>query len=305
MIKVGCCGFPTSMKKYFESFSLVELNSTFYQYPRMETVEGWRKKAPENFEFTVKAHQDISHKEKMKTDEASIQAFELMKLICKSLNSKILLIQTPGSFRPERLADAEQFFKKVNREGLTLAWETRGPSWETVETYKRLGLVLAELNVTHVTDPFRIMPAYTGKTAYFRLHGLGEQMYYYQYSDVELRKLKELVAPYEAEGKDVYVLFNNLSMFEDGLRFMAYLSNGAFPKITASTGLASIREVAGKTRYPVSKSMLIKRVGWRLVELEDGKQIRLDTVLANLPSKNFKNADELVDEIKSIKKLSG
>lgn len=305
MIKVGCCGFPTSMKKYFASFRLVELNSTFYQYPRMETVEGWRKKAPENFEFTVKAHQDISHKAKMKTDEASIHAFELMKHICKILNSKILLIQTPGSFRPDGLADAEHFFKKVNREGLTLAWETRGPSWETVETYKRLRLVLAELDVTHVTDPFRIMPAYTGKTVYFRLHGLGEQMYYYQYSDVELRKLRELVAPYEAEGKDVYVLFNNLSMFEDGLRFMAYLSKGAFPKITVSTGLASIREVAGKTRYPISKSMLIKRVGWRLVELEDGKQIRLETVLANLPSKNFKNADELVKEIKSIKKLSG
>ena len=60
MIGVGCCGFPTSMKKYFETFNLVELNNTFYTYPREKTVEDWREKAPGNFEFTVKAHQDIS-----------------------------------------------------------------------------------------------------------------------------------------------------------------------------------------------------------------------------------------------------
>jgi uncharacterized protein YecE (DUF72 family) len=85
MIKVGCAGFPTSMERYFGNFRLVELNSTFYQYPRMETVEGWREKAPENFEFTVKAHQDISHKSKVKVEKASLQAFERMKQITLSI----------------------------------------------------------------------------------------------------------------------------------------------------------------------------------------------------------------------------
>jgi uncharacterized protein YecE (DUF72 family) len=301
MIKVGCCGFPTSMKKYSENFSLVELNSTFYQYPRMETVEGWREKTPENFEFTVKAHQDISHKAKIKVAEASLQAFERMKQICKALNSKIMLIQTPGSFRPDRLGEAAKFFREVNREGLVLVWETRGPAWESNEAYKRLGQVLEKLDVTHVTDQFRVMPAYTGEIAYFRLHGLGEQMYYYQYSNMELEKLKALITPYKKEGKDVYVLFNNLSMFEDGMRFVEYLSKGTFPKITSSTGLASIKEIAEKTRYPVSKSMLIKRFGWRLVEIEEGKQARLSTFLENLPSKNYKNVEDLLKDLKSVK----
>ena len=115
----------------------------------------------------------------MKVEKASLQAFERVKQICKALNSKILLIQTPGSFRPDRLGEAEKFFREVNREGLVLVWETRGPAWETNEAYKRLGQVLEKLDVTHVTDPFRVMPAYTGEIAYFRLHGLGEQMYYY------------------------------------------------------------------------------------------------------------------------------
>jgi len=304
MIKVGCCGFPTSMKKYFDNFSLVELNSIFYHYPRMETVEGWRQKAPKNFEFTVKAHQDISHKAKMKIEHASLQTFELMKQICKILSSKTLLIQTPGSFTPDKLADAQQFFKEVNREDLLLAWETRGPAWENMEVHKRLGQVFEKLAVTHVTDPFRIMPAYTDKTAYFRLHGLGKQMYYYQYADAELQKLKDLIAPYERDGKDVYVLFNNLSMFEDGMRFKEFLLKGAFPKLTRSSGLASIKEVVEKTRYPVSKSALIRKVGWKLVELEEGKQVRLHTLLADLNSKAYESVEALLHDIKSVKKIT-
>jgi uncharacterized protein YecE (DUF72 family) len=304
MIKVGCAGFPTSMERYFQNFRLVELNITFYQYPREKTVEDWREKAPKDFEFTVKAHQDISHKAKLKVGETSLQALERMKQICKTLNSKILLIQTPGSFRPDKLADAQRFFREVNRENIVLVWETRGPAWENPEVQKKLGQVLEKLDITHVTDPFRITPAYTGEIAYFRLHGLGKQMYYYQYSDVELHRLKEFVTPYEKDGKRVYVLFNNLSMFEDAKRFMRYLSEGVFPRITDEIGLASIREVAEKTRYPASKNMLIKKVGWRLVEVAEGKQANLDTFLTGLPSKVYRNVEELLRDIKSVKKIA-
>lgn len=292
------------MTKYFENFRLVELNSTFYGYPRIETVEGWREKAPWDFEFTVKTHKDISHKAKLKIGELSLQAFEQMKQICKTLNSKILLIQTPASFKPDKLADAEKFFEKVDRESLILVWETRGEAWESKENHERLGKVLKNLDVGHVTDPLKVMPAYTGEITYFRLHGLGKRMYYYQYSNEELRKLKELAMSYEKKGKDVYVLFNNLSMFEDGTRFKEYLSSGVFPKITRSTGLESIKEVAGKTRYPTTKSMLIKRLGWRLVEVEEGKQVRLETLLVDLPSKSFDSVDELVKEIQLNKKIN-
>jgi uncharacterized protein YecE (DUF72 family) len=304
MVKVGCCGFPTSMKKYFESFDLVELNSTFYQYPQEKTVEGWRERAPENFGFIVKGHQDISHRARMKIEETSLQAFERMKRICKTLGSKILLVQTPGSFRPDKLTDAENFFKRVNRENLLLVWETRGSGWETAECIKKLRQVLQELSVTHVTDPFRVTPAYSGEIVYFRLHGLGERMYYYQYSDAELQTLKELATPYENGGKEVYVLFNNLSMFDDALRFMKYLSKGTFPKITGSTGLASFKEIVEKTRYPTSKSLLIKRLGWRLAEVEEGKQVRLGTFLRDLPSRTYKNAEELISDVKSSKKMT-
>ncbi len=304
MIMVGCCGFPTSMKKYFENFSLVELNSTFYQYPRIETVEGWRVKAPQNFEFTVKVHRDISHRAKLKVEASSLQAFEHVKQICEILKAQILLFQTPSSFRPDQLKDAEKFFRTVDRDGLVLVWETRGSAWETLNVRKKLGEVLEKLNVVHVTDPFRLMPAYVGEIAYFRLHGLGKQMYYYQYSDVELRKLKELVVPYAKKSKDVYVFFNNLSMFEDALRFMRYLAEGTFPKIPSATGLASIREIVEKTRYPITRNMLIRRLGWRLVKIREEEQAALETFLKNLPSRTYRDVEELIKEIKSVNRLS-
>lgn len=300
MIRVGCCGFPVSMKKYFESFGLVEINRTFYVFPRLETLEGWREKAPEGFEFTVKAHQDITHKAKMKADDVSLEAFGRMIEICEALKSMVLVFQTPGSFRPDRLGDVEAFFGRVDRGDLFLVWETRGADWERPDVREKLGEILEKIDVTHVTDPFRVMPAYVGEVAYFRLHGLGERMYYYQFSDVELERLKELVSPYEEKGRDVYVLFNNLSMFVDGMRFVKYLSEDSFPKITSSTGLASVKEVLERTRYPASKSGLLKKVGWRLVEVEEGRQVRLGEVLAELPSKNFRSADEVLDLVKDL-----
>jgi len=163
------------MTRYFQTFRLVEPNRTFYDYPRETTVRGRREKAPKDFEFTVKAHQNISHTTRMKVEKLGLEAFDCMKQICKVPDSKILLIQTPGSFSPDKLADAERFLKGVDREDLVLAWETRGAAWGTADAYARLAEVLEELKVGHVTDPFKAMAAYNGKMAYFRLHGLGKK----------------------------------------------------------------------------------------------------------------------------------
>jgi uncharacterized protein YecE (DUF72 family) len=68
MVKVGCCGFPINKKEYFKKFSLVELQSTFYEIPaKIETVKKWREEAPKDFEFTLKAFQVITHDSKSPT----------------------------------------------------------------------------------------------------------------------------------------------------------------------------------------------------------------------------------------------
>ena len=304
VIRVGCCGFPVSMKKYFGRFGLVEVNRTFYEFLRLERVRGWRERAPEDFEFTVKAHQSITHRARMKANEASLEAFERMKEICRVLGAGVLVFQTPGSFGPERLGDVEEFFRGVERDGLVLVWETRGAAWERSDVRERLREVLEGVGVGHVVDPFRVLPVFVGDVVYFRLHGLGERLYYYQFSDGELRRLGEVVRRYDEQGKRVYVLFNNLAMFEDAFRFIRYLERGEFPRVTGGfVGLESVKSIVGKTRYPVSKSVLVKRVGWRLVEIEEGRQVRLADLLAELPSKTYRDAEELLSALKAVGKL--
>jgi len=297
MIKVGCCGYPVGRKKYMEAFRLVELNTTFYNYPKTSTVVRWREEAPEDFEFTVKAHQDISHKYMLKLEQAR-EPLERMKEICRILNAETLLVQTPASFKPDNLKDAEEFFEEINLEGLTLVWETRGSPWERTEIRDRLRKVLERLDVPHVTDPLKVMPVYTSHVAYFRLHGLGERMYYYQYTDKELLKLYDLVKPLDTADREVYVLFNNLSMFEDAKRFLSYIKCGRFPSLTGVTGLDSVRVLFSKIRYPSTKTLLMRKLGWRLAELEDWRQVRLEELLRDISSKTYKNAEEVLKEIK-------
>ena len=294
MIKIGCCGYPVGRKRYQEVFSLVEINRTFYEIPKISTVARWRKEAPENFEFTVKAHQSISHEHKLRLAE-TMKAFETMKEICRELEAKILLIQTPASFKPESLKIAEEFFRGIERNDLIIVWETRGPLWEKEETREELRMILESLDVPHVTDPFRTLPVYSGKVAYLRLHGLGSRMYYYQYSDEELLRLRDAARSLETEEREVYVLFNNLSMFEDAYRFQSFIKTGKFPPLSLR-GSESIRNFLGRIRYPVKKNDLMRRIGWRLMEI-GGKQIRIEELLREIPSKTYKNAEEILKEI--------
>jgi hypothetical protein len=53
-----------------------------------------------------------------------------------------------------------------------------------------------------------------------------------------------------------------------------------------------------KTRYPAAKSMLLKKLGWRLVEVEEGKQVKLNELLKDVPSKTYGSVEEVLQEIK-------
>jgi uncharacterized protein YecE (DUF72 family) len=300
MIKVGCCGYPVATKRYYDCFNLVEINRTFYKFPKTTTVKKWREEAPKDFEFTVKANKVISHEYKLDTRKSCLNGFEQMRTICEILKARILLIQTAATFTPDRIHAAEGFFRKIPRDQLTLLWETRGRAWDDPKARKKLADTLRKVNVVHVTDPFKMLPTYTDEIAYFRLHGLGERMYYYQYSDEELRKLHQTMRSFEEEGKIVYVLFNNLSMFDDALRFEHFLEKKRFPRVTGEVGLESVKVVTRKVHYPVTKAVLLRSLGWKLVDLEEGKQARLGDMLKNVPQETFVNPADTMKAVKSL-----
>ncbi len=234
MIKVGCCGFPTSKRSYFKKFSVIEIQQTFYKLPTENLAKRWKDEAPIHFEFTLKAWQLITHppssptyrklgfeipenkKDKYgffrPTDEV-FEAWEEFKKIAKILGAQKIIFQTPAKFTPaeEHKRNIVEFFKKIERENFVFIWEPRG-DWHPKEILE----ICEKLNLIDCVDPFKRLETY-GDIKYYRLHGIGG--YRYKYTDEELERLKKWVLG----DKPAYVMFNNTAMLENSQRFKELL----------------------------------------------------------------------------------
>ncbi len=234
--KIGCCGFPKSRKLYYQKFSTVELQSTFYSMPELELVKKWRSEAPSNFEFTVKGSQFITHppesptyrKAKLeiaakdrakyglfKPTQEVFNAWERTRKICEILRARVVVLQTPASFTPreENLANMDNFFSSIEKGSLKIALELRG-KWES-SIIKRL---CEKFDLIHCVDPFASLPLHFKQTIYLRLHGSppGKKMYGYKYSEDDLRLLQRKLESYG--DREIYCMFNNITMWDDALR---------------------------------------------------------------------------------------
>ncbi|HHT9117126.1 MAG TPA: DUF72 domain-containing protein [Candidatus Hypogeohydataceae bacterium YC38] len=233
-IRVGCCGFPVAKERYYQNFSVVELQQTFYQLPLLKTAKRWAEEAPEGFEFNMKASQLITHETTSPTyrrykipipeekrarygsfrhSEEVMEAWEQTREIAQALKARIILFQCPPKFTPieENKKNLRKFFRAVSRSGFLFVWEPRG-EWQPEEV-KRL---CEELDLLHGLDPFKAKPLH-GRLKYFRLHGKTD--YTYRFSQEDLLWLKDLCKAEE----EVYCMFNNISMFEDAQKFRAIL----------------------------------------------------------------------------------
>ena len=226
MHRVGCCGVAMAQRTYYETFSLIEIQKTFYHPPKPETADRWRAEAPGGFEFTVKAWQLLTHEASSPTyrrlrrklseretrdvgsfrwNDTTRRAWETTLDVARRLEADKILFQCPASFVPsaENEERLRTFFSEIDREGIICLWEPRG-EW----TRERIGTHCDELDLVHCVDPFDGLP-WTEGLRYFRLHGVGG--YHHRYTDAELERLADLAE----EGAPVYFLFNNVAMRED------------------------------------------------------------------------------------------
>jgi uncharacterized protein YecE (DUF72 family) len=229
-LRIGCCGWARPQEKYFREFSVIEVQQTFYQPPRSDTLLRWRESAPPDFEFTLKAWQLITHEptsptyrrlknpvpERAKTRYGAFRPTEEVHAAwgatvecARALRATIIVFQCPASFTPtgEHVANMRDFFARARRgtKDLMFVWEPRG-NW-TASLVKTL---CRELELFHAVDPFVQQPVVEG-FRYFRLHGIGG--YRHSYSDAELDRLASW-----CRGQ-CYAMFNNMSMAEDAVRF--------------------------------------------------------------------------------------
>ncbi|MBU1206279.1 MAG: DUF72 domain-containing protein [Proteobacteria bacterium] len=63
------------LRYYVGRFHTVEINNSFYQLPKAETLGMWREAVPSGFIFSVKGSRYITHMKKLKDPKASVSKF--------------------------------------------------------------------------------------------------------------------------------------------------------------------------------------------------------------------------------------
>lgn len=283
------------LEAYSKAFEYVEVNSTFYNYPQTKLVESWRKRVPKNFEFSVRCHQDLTHKHKMEPTEESYECISRMVEVCELLKANILHIQMPSSFElsESKVERISNFFSSADLGNVRLAWEIRSDRAELSDKFLRL---MQDFNMVHCVDLSKELPAYSSDIIYTRLFGRGFHNVY-QFTDDEFVEMDERAMDMGA--RQSYYNIHGIRMYKDAARLKTYKETGRFPMVTSSTGLESLKEVLGEdAKFPSNKSALIRDQGWKVIDLTVEKRIHAKEMLEKLPEKTYTDIDVVIKALR-------
>jgi len=188
---------------YSKFFNTVEINSTFYNFPRTSNLRRFYRETPENFLISVKMNRAITHMKKFRDTEDMVRNF--YEVIREGLREKIgcVLFQLPPSFRYSE-ESLERILSQLDPSFRNVV-EFRHESWWREEVYERLRE--EEVIFCSVSSPK--LPEdliETSDTVYIRFHGK-EGWYRYNYSEGELKLWAEKIR--KSSAREVFVYFNN------------------------------------------------------------------------------------------------
>jgi uncharacterized protein YecE (DUF72 family) len=282
---------------YSHAFNFVEVNTTFYEIPEVKEVEKWRKLVPNDFQFSVRAHHSITHKNKLAPKAESLETLEKMKQICDVLKAEILHIQTPPTLKitKETIANLQSLIEPVNLGKLRLALEIRSPQQLPAAMVR----FMQDNGIIHCVDLSKgEKPAYDADVLYTRLFGKGKHNIY-QPADEELAQVDKRVLFSKAEKASVAIHF--IRMNKDAARLKIYKQTGKFPSITRSTGLMSLDEVLSEdATFPSTKQELIENQGWKLFDNTSEERTHTADILQRLPERTYKSVDDVVSTLKTM-----
>ncbi|MFS0698795.1 DUF72 domain-containing protein [Cellulomonas sp. 179-A 4D5 NHS] len=191
---------------YVQRFATVELNASFYRWPRDATFAGWRERLPPGFLMTVKAPRGLTHAKKLDDPEVWIGriAAGWHELADKRA---VLLVQT-SPLHPRDDARLDWFLAHVPP-WIRVCVELRHPSWEHEDVLgilERHGAAYCVMSGAGLPCRLRV----TAPFAYVRLHGPDhEHLYAGSYSDDDLRWWADRIREWESAGTEVFAYFNN------------------------------------------------------------------------------------------------
>ncbi|MDP9164642.1 MAG: DUF72 domain-containing protein [Actinomycetota bacterium] len=200
-------GLPVARRlaRYVEVFDTVELNASFYRWPRDATFASWRNRLPEGFTMAVKVHRGLSHFRRLSGPEEWIDRIRRCWDALGDRHEAIMVQLHPQMSRDDGRLDA--FLQQVPRD-IRVALELRHPTWDAEPVYELLAKHGAAYVVMSGAGLRRVLRA-TSDLVYVRLHGPGDGLYEGSYPDDELRWWADRIAAWQEEDRRVVVYFNN------------------------------------------------------------------------------------------------
>lgn len=196
---------------YSSLFNSIEINSTFYKVPRQVTMQKWADSVAENFHFTFKMWQGITHMPNLIFDPEMVAAF--MDSIQISNGKKgCILVQFPKSLKFSALLQLKRLIKVIRENDKERTWkadfEFRDPSWYRDDTFRMLEEEQCGMVFHDKSGSFFSADEFETNHVYLRFHG-PKGNYRGSYEDELLYEFSGYIVEWLRSRKDVYAYFNN------------------------------------------------------------------------------------------------
>ena len=206
---------------YAQFFNTAEIDATFYEkfymYMTKDTFTAMNKATPENFQFSVKVPETVTHGIRLDVNKGAMALLNefLEKISPLKYANKLgaVLIQLPPSFTVKEFQNTEEFLDRLPS-GYDYAVEFRHPSWNTEEPWELLKHYNIAAVMTDSPEPDKLQflsePIVTANHSFIRWHGRQvKPRYNYLYSRDELKSWVDKVKRISLETPVVRGYFNN------------------------------------------------------------------------------------------------
>jgi uncharacterized protein YecE (DUF72 family) len=194
------------LARYVEEFDTVELNASFYRWPRDQAFAGWRQRLPDGFKMAVKAHRGLTHFRRLKSPEPWVERFERCWTALGDRAETLLVQLHPAMERDDARLD---HFLGLMPTSIPVAVELRHPSWNDPAVFSLLERHGAAYVVMSGAG-LACVPRATSDLVYIRMHGPEPaSLYTGSYSEAQLHEWADRILAWEQQGKRIDVYFNN------------------------------------------------------------------------------------------------
>jgi uncharacterized protein YecE (DUF72 family) len=201
-------GLPARQRlaRYAAEFDTVELNASFYRWPRETTFSEWGHRLPSGFVMSVKAARGLTHGRRLRSPEVWVDRFTRCWHELGERRGALLVQTHPAHARDDATLD---YFLGALPNWIQVAVEFRNPTWDHPTVYQ----LLERHQAAYVVMSGAGLPCVLKTTAqlvYVRLHGPDPStLYGGSYSTEDLRWWADRINEWQRGGHDVFVYFNN------------------------------------------------------------------------------------------------